>query len=79
MKYHWRGCEMMMMMTSGRSSTDAIHIKATTIFLKRPHIKIMLEEGRKINIDCRLPQHKQSSPVKLDLFSTAQIQRSQQG
>jgi len=50
MKYHWIVCEMMMMMkSSGSSSTDAIHIKAATIFLKRPHVKIMLEEGREIN------------------------------
>jgi hypothetical protein len=49
---------MMMMKSSGSSSTDVIHIKAATIFLKRPHVKIMLEEGRQINIHCRLPQHK---------------------
>ncbi len=76
MKYHWIGCEMMMMMmmmkSSGRSSTDAIHIKAATIFLKRPHIKIMLEEGREMNIHCRLPQHKQrfSCDTRLIVYCT---------
>jgi hypothetical protein len=50
----------------------AIHIKAVTIFLKRPHFKIMLEEGRVINIHCRLPQHKRrfSCETRLIFYCT---------
>jgi hypothetical protein len=70
---------MMMMKSSGSSSTDAIHIKAVTIFLKRPLLRLCWtrEEKSMYTSDCL--NTCRGSPVRLDLFSTAQIQRSQQG